>query len=58
MVIAPLMAVIAAGCHDTVVADCEAEHLRLGQIAKQQLQYGLSSYNLPAQQGQTYHPAP
>ena len=58
LIIGLFLAVTVTGCIDPVASDCEAEHLRLGQIAKQQLQYGLSSYNLPAQQGQTFHPAP
>ncbi len=47
------LAITVMGCHDPVAADSEAKHLRLGEIAKQQLQYGLSS-----QQGKTFHPAP
>ncbi len=52
------LAVTVMGCHDPIVADCEAKHLRLGEIAKQQLQYGLSSYSLTTRQGETFHPAP
>ena len=58
LIIGLLLAVTVTGCHDPVAADSEAEHMRLGQIAKQQLQYGLPSYNLTPQQGQTYYPAP
>lgn len=58
LVIGLFMAVTVAGCYDTVAADNEAEHLRLGQIAKQQLQYGLPYYNLPVQQSRTFHPTP
>ena len=53
-----LLAVTVTGCIDPVASDCQEKHLRLGEIAKQQLQYGLSSYTLNTQQGQTFHPAP
>jgi len=49
-----LLAVASAGC-DSVAADCQEKHLRLGEIARQQLQYG-PSYMLNTQQGTTYHP--
>ena len=48
-----LLAVASAGC-DSVAADCREEHLRLGEIARQQLQYG-PSYMLQTQQGTAYH---
>jgi hypothetical protein len=51
-----LLAVSSIGC-DSVVADNRQEHLRLGEIARQNLQYG-PSYMLTTQQNQTYHPAP
>ena len=51
-----LLAVASSGC-DSVAADCQEKHLRLGEIARQQLQYG-PSYMLTPQQRQTYHPAP
>jgi lipopolysaccharide export LptBFGC system permease protein LptF len=44
------------GCIDPVATECQEKHLKLGEIAKQQLQYGLSSYTLTTQQGNTYHP--
>jgi hypothetical protein len=55
LIIGLFLAVTVTGCIDPVAADCQEEHFRLGEIAKQQLQYGLSSYT---QQGQTYYPAP
>ena len=51
-----LLAVASMGC-DSVASDCQKEHLRLGEIAKQHLQYGPSYYKLTPQQGQMYHPA-
>jgi len=56
LVIGLLLAVTVAGCIDPVASDCQQEHFRLGEIAKQQLQYGLP-YTLTPQQGQTYYPA-
>ncbi|MHC4241093.1 MAG: hypothetical protein ACYS3N_17990 [Planctomycetota bacterium] len=53
LIIGLFLAVTVTGCIDPVASDCQEEHLRLGQIAKQHLQYGLSS-----QQGRTYNPAP
>ena len=50
-----LLAAASMGC-DSVASDCQKEHLRLGEIAKQQLQYGPSSYKLTLQQGQIYYP--
>ena len=57
LIIGLLLAVTVTGCIDPVASDCQQEHFRLGEIAKQQLQYGLSSYKLTPQQGQTYYPA-
>jgi len=57
LIIGLLLAVTATGCIDSVVSDCQEEHFRLGEIAKQQLQYGLPSYKLTQQPGQTYYPA-
>ncbi|MCP4609639.1 MAG: hypothetical protein GY845_13090 [Planctomycetes bacterium] len=54
LIIGLLLALTVTGCIDPVASDCQQEHFRLGEIAKQQLQYGLSSY---PQQGQTYYPA-
>ena len=53
LIIGLFLAITVTGCIDPVASDCQEEHLRLGQIAKQHLQYGLSS-----QQGRTYNPAP
>jgi hypothetical protein len=58
LIIGLFLAVTITGCIDPVASDCQEEHFRLGEIAKQQLQYGLSSYTLSPQQRQTYHPAP
>ena len=51
-----LLAVTITGCIDTVAYECQENHLRLGEIAKQQLQYGPSSYTLNPQQGAIYRP--
>ena len=56
LIIGLLLAVTITGCIDPVASDCQQEHFRLGEIAKQQLQYGLP-YTLTPQQGQTYYPA-
>ena len=58
LIIGLFLAVTVTGCIDPVAYECQENHLRLGEIAKQQLQYGLSSYTLNTQQGQTFHPAP
>ena len=57
LIIGLLLAVTVTGCIDPVASDCQQEHFRLGEIAKQQLQQGLSSYKLTPQQGQMYYPA-
>jgi hypothetical protein len=51
------LAVTLSGCLDPVAANNEAEHLRLGNIAKQQLRQRLSAYPLTSQT-ETFHPAP
>ena len=53
-----LLAVTVTGCIDPVASECQEKHMRLGEIAKQQLRYGLSSYTLTPQQGETFYPAP
>jgi len=58
LIIGLLLVVTVTGCIDPVASDCQKEHLRLAEIAKQQLQYGLSSYKLTPQQGKTFYPAP
>ena len=58
LIIGLFLAVTVTGCIDQVAADSEANHDRLGEIAKQQLQYGLPSYTLTPQQGKTFYPAP
>ncbi|MCH8119467.1 MAG: hypothetical protein IIC00_07050 [Planctomycetes bacterium] len=57
LIMAMFLAVTLLGCHDPVAADNEAEHLRLGNIAKQQLRQRLSAYPLTSQT-ETFHPAP
>ena len=43
LVMGIFLAVTLFGCHDPIVADMEAEHRRLGMIAKQDLQRNLST---------------
>ena len=57
LIMAMFLAVTLLGCHDPIVAEGEAEHLRLGNIAKQQLRQRLSAYPLTSQ-AETFHPAP
>ena len=57
LIIGLLLAVTVTGCIDPVASVSQEEHIRLGEIAKQQLQYGLSSYKLTQQPGQAYYPA-
>ena len=58
LIIGLFLAVTVTGCIDQVASDCQEEHFRLGEIAKQQLQYGLPSYTLTSRQGKTFYPAP
>lgn len=51
------LAVALMGCQDPVGADIEAEHLRLGNIAKQQLQQVFYTYPPTSEVG-TFRPAP
>ena len=51
-----LLAASLTGCNDPIVAEMEAEHLRLGNVAKQELQ-GLSAYP-PSTQTEVLFPAP
>ena len=52
-----VLAVTLLGCNDPIVADMEAEHRRLGVIAKQDLRQNLS--NSPtASQAIVLYPAP
>ncbi len=59
LIMVMFLAVTLPGCLDPVAANNEAERLRLGNIAKQQLQlrHGLSVYPLSSQQAETFHPA-
>lgn len=58
LIIGLLLAITVTGCIDPVASDCQENHIRLAEIAKQQLRYGLPSYNLTPQQGEMYYPAP
>jgi len=51
------LAVTLLGCHDPIVANMEAEHHRLGVIAKQELRQGLSVFPSTSQ-AEVFHPAP
>jgi len=51
------LAVTVPGCNDPIVADMEAEHLRLGNICKQELRQGLSAYPTSSQ-AKLLYPAP
>jgi hypothetical protein len=42
-------AVTLPGCNDPIVADMEAEHIRLSEIARQELRQGLSAYTTSSQ---------
>ena len=39
-----LLAVSLMGCNDPIVAEMEAEHIRLGNVAMQELRQGLSAH--------------
>ena len=41
LIVGIFLAVTLLGCHDPIVADMEAEHRKLGDIAKQELRQGL-----------------
>lgn len=51
------LAVTLFGCNDPIVADMEAEHRRLGMIAKQDLRQNLSA-SPTSSQTETLFPAP
>ena len=51
------LAVTLPGCNDPIVADMEAEHLRLGNICKQELRQGLSAYTTSSQ-AKVFFPVP
>ena len=51
------LAVTLFGCSDTIVADMEAEHQRLGVIARQDLQQNVSLSPMDSQT-QALYPAP
>jgi len=43
------LAVTLSGCNDPIVADMEAEHIRLSNIARQELRQGFSAYRTSSQ---------
>ena len=51
------LAVSLPGCIDPIVADMEAEHLRLGMIVKQELRQNLSNFPTTSQ-AKVLYPAP
>jgi len=57
LVIGIFLSVTLFGCMDPIVADMEAEHRRLGMIAKQDLQRNLSTSPADTQM-ETLFPAP
>ena len=57
LIMAMFLSVTLLGCHDPVAANNEAEHLRLRNIAKQQLEQRLSVYPLTSQ-AEVFYPAP
>ena len=52
-----ILAVSLMGCNDPIVADMETEHQRLGNVVKQELRQGLSSYP-SSSQPELLFPAP
>lgn len=57
LVMGIFLAVTLLGCIDPIVADMEAEHRRLGIIAKQELRQSLST-SPTTSQAKTLYPAP
>jgi hypothetical protein len=51
------LAVSLMGCNDPIVADMEAEHQRLGNVVKQELRQGFSTFP-PSSQPEVLFPAP
>ena len=51
------LAVTLSGCNDPIVADMEAEHIRLSNIARQELRQGLSVYPTSSQ-AKVFYPTP
>lgn len=52
-----ILAVSLTGCNDPIVADMEAEHIRLGNIAQQELRQDFSTYQ-SRPQTEVLFPAP
>ena len=57
LIMAMFLSVTLLGCNDTIVADMEAEHLRLGTIAKQDLRRNMSAFPATPQE-KVFYPAP
>jgi len=59
LIIGIFLAVTLVGCHDPSEVNIAAEHRKLTNVAKQQLQlrHGLSAFPLTSQ-AETFHPAP
>ena len=52
------LAIMLFGCNDSIVADMEAEHQRLGLIVKHDLQNLPTSPSLESSNSKTLYPAP
>ncbi len=57
LVMGIFLAVTLLGCNDPIVADMEAEHRRLGTIAKQELRQSPSTFPTTSQ-AKVLYPAP
>ena len=57
LVIGIFLSVTLLGCNDPIVADMEAEHRRLGILAKQDLRQNLST-SPTTSQAKVFYPAP
>ncbi len=57
LIIGIFFAVTLLGCNDPIVADMEAEHRRLGILAKQDLRQNLST-SPTTSQAKVFYPAP
>ena len=57
LVMGVFLTVILSGCNDPIVADMEAEHIRLSNIARQELRQGLSAHTISLQ-AKVFYPVP
>ncbi len=57
LIMGVFLSVTLLGCNDTIVADMEAEHLRLGTIAKQDLRRNTSAFPVTSEE-EVFFPAP